>query len=431
MAQDRSSAASVALYNVKIQAFPVNLHVRPPDHLPEGVLDRLQDACDGIHAHALPLKTLTYNDMTTIAVDLDPDRLMAACQDKGELEALRAEHGYQPVGARFLFLQNGSIVAIFAMSIPEAVTQEPAEELLERGTAFFRGTKPVGRLLHRILIRMEDLGIVEVPAPVRYDILEAVDEKRFCEEMEWRAWASNSHIALGPDADRIRWPHSVSRGGGVQVSEEQPRVATIGNNYLGWSCVEPLPEHPLDRIQALVEPIGFLLCQRSLSSSALRNMRTLSEKFAYGRDLPMSVDRLHRYVALVRTNLMAFQVYEESSDKTSRAIYNFMYDHLGMPRVMERLDQALETISTSISGLEVAYEERFQRRISLTAVVFTGLTFVSVITGVASFIDYQHRLFDLPDRAGLVAVGIGLSLLGVGLLGWALRLGRPFRTTQR
>ena len=196
-------------------------------------------------------------------------------------------------------------------------------------------------------------------------------------------------------------------------------MKTIDNNYLGWLYTCQDNQASLDEVYALLEPIGFIMSQRSICSSGLHNMRTIASRFAYDQPMHIPVDDLRRYVALVRTNLMSCQIYEESSEKGARQVYTFMMEQqLNMPHQTGRLEQAMDAVSASITGMEAVHDERFQRRVSLAVMIFTCLTIVSVAADVSGFVDIRNTLLSISDRVQIVLASFGLSLAMVlGLWG--------------
>ena len=409
------------LFDVHVKAFPLNLQTQPANW---------SEAADAELSNALPVpgivfrqayfESLVYNETPTFVADIPEQGMRDNCETS-TIAAIESEYGYSVAGARFYFTHTGCVIAMFALKAPDDVLEVSGEELRNRGVTYFRSTCPMAGLLYDIIEVMFDAKLLTSTTPATYDLFEQRDKETFMEEMEWRAWSSSSHIALGPDVSSLTWPTVSGYEGTAWIRNDNPSVSPIDNNYLGWKYVCENAETTLSDIFALLEPIGFTMSQRSICSSGLHNMRTIANRFAYDQPMQMPVDDLRRYVALVRTNLMSCQTYEESSEKGARQVYSFMMTELNMSEQTRRLEQAMDAVSASITGMEAAHEERFQRRVSLAVIVFTCLTIISVAADVSAFVDMRANILSVSDRIKIVLVSLGISLVTVlglwGILG--------------
>lgn len=423
----RVASGGVTFLDVHVRGFPMNAQLQTAQW--EDIsLSRVADSLEGITLSWQNFRTLGYNDTPTIMADVTARRFAEAC-DSSALDDLSRQHGYSPAGARIIFNHTGCVMAMYALEIPSSAVDCDGAVLLQRGQTYFRAGCPAASIVYTISRALVDAGILAMPASAPYDFIDKnPDCQRFVNEMEWRAWASSSHLAIGAGASSYRW-HMSSTYPYTEVPRTgNPRVATIDRNYLGWTYETDSAHSPVEIAFDMLEPVAFIMARRSICASAFHNMRMISTRFAYEQPIAMSADDLRRYIALVRTNLMACQIYEESSDKGPRQVYEFMNDHLGMDHQISRLEQAMDALTTSISGMEIAHEERFQRRISFVAVIFTCLTFVSVVAAVSGFVDAENTLFDLGFRAFLVAASLALSGAFVALLWWVLGQRNPFTT---
>lgn len=147
---------------------------------------------------------------------------------------------------------------------------------------------------------------------------------------------------------------------------------------------------------AIITDLDAYLYQLTLESTTDRSLSMAQEAIVQIQKVEMAIDILtHESLP----NNFADQGHE-------LAVYGAMYDSWGTSRFIESIKGKFEHLSVRQAGFSAISSNRGQSRMNIVMLVFTVLTFASVIADVVSAVDNNGTMLDSRARLFLIVFGV-------------------------
>lgn len=405
-------------YHVQVKVYPANLKVR---FLPEE--DQPFDFRFNSHDHKLlftnsPLSTLIYNTESSLrtcfsGTPLSQEMDWSLSASNNDLADYLADYCHHKTFFSILENQCIACVHIFRINMPEKSLDPYVATRI--GAHIFNVTKPVNRLVYYLIKELEEADLAYTNRIAPFDCLNELSENIFVERAEWAAWASTSFFEVGPDTEKTHDFIVTAENGQVSsqfISGMCGTMQPILANYYAWKLKSTRGSNDdASLITDSLEPIIFALSERSITASACRNIKNTLEEVVDFRKINMNASDLRRYIANLRVSIYNTEIYNESSDKYSRKIYNFSRNQIGLPVAREHLETSILTAGQIIDGLQSEHEEKLQKNLNLFVLILTSFASISVLADAVGLIDFgASKMFNVEHRITMLLVAVFVSI---------------------
>ena len=404
-------------YFAHVKSFPINIDFN--DTMASGDTGAVYTAYGRLAGHEAPiavafllrpLASFIYNERYALEAVIDLGERSGSCCDHLTLR----------------FLPLGCLVASFVHRIPADQGLEDVEQLKAVGLNCYEKDLALSGLIFDLIADLSHRGVIRHCPSLPYDMLDPHDfwqrepsREQFCSEMAWRAWSSGNFVAIGP-CDEWPWPREADyRPAPVQQSPNG-RFAVLFTNYFGW-CLEQARAVSDDTaaIADELEPVMYMISRRSQCASGLRNIQDLSRAFVWERHKGLTITDMRRYVSATRLAMLAPREYEESTDKSLRAIYHAACRDLTIDTHVAEVSACINMLAEDVRGLQAERDEAESRMLNRIAFCLTCVFGLSAVNDLSRFIGFENTLLTPWARIGLLA---GVLTLVVSLL-WRLMRG--------
>ncbi|RJS93616.1 hypothetical protein [Salinisphaera sp. Q1T1-3] len=424
-----SAESTTREYFVDIKSFPINVDLAQVDIAARyPVTARLrQDDGDPVDADF----TVEFALRRLASFVYNPRQVLEGTIDMRAIDGLHCDY----ITLRFLPL--GCLAVSFAHRLVAPTDRRNVASLRDRGHACYRHNLSFNGLIYDLVAGLSANGIIAHCPSLPYDILDpeafwqhAPTREQFSTEMAWRAWSSGNFVAIG-DRPTGDWPQDAGYAGQTALASPNGRFVMLFNNYFGWHLKQTNQTGALAddaaRIADETEPVMYMISRRSQCASGMRNIQELSRAFVWDREQGLRIGEMRRYVSATRLAMLAPREYEESTDKSSRAIYQTVCRDLAIDARVAEFSESINMLAEDVRGLQSERDESESRTLNRIAFCLTCVFGLSAVNDIAHFIAFEDTLLSPWSRLGL------LSLAFVGLCGflWWLIGGARYRRLKR
>jgi len=254
------------------------------------------------------------------------------------------------------------------------------------------------------------LGLAEHSSVMKYDLLNEVTDDQFKEEMAWRAWSSLQCISFNGETDRNPWP-SLRGLSDEKIDLSDGSIKLVAENLFGWW----MPNSPVSAHSILgkLEPISYMMAKQSIIAGAVNNLKQVTQQFVLDSESLLRSEDIRKYDALIRHNIIKVDEYKSSTEKESRSIFRWACERNEISQSLDDLQAAHEPVTIAIENMDRETDQRVARRISAVILIFTSMTFLSVVADVVGLLDHRNQIFLFEERFTIFGGALALTAIAV------------------
>jgi len=322
-------------YFTRIKSFPINIDLRDID----------LDHSESIHYKASGQLSCAAGDPTDrqFVVDFafkrlssfvyNPRYALEGTIDLRDIDELSCDH------LTLRFLPVGCLIASFVHRLPETAHTQDTVSLRLHGQNCYDSDLGLSGLVFDLIANLSQLGAISHCQSLPYDMLDEKEfwqrkptRRHFCDEMAWRAWACGNFVTLGAE-ENAYWQRDDAYRTRASLPSPHGHFEILFNNYFGWRLRSSTTANlagDANLIAHELEPVMYMISRRSQCASGLRNVQDLSRAFVWDHHSGLKITEMRRYVSATRLAMLSPREYEESTDKSCRAIYNIACEDLAV-----------------------------------------------------------------------------------------------------
>lgn len=380
---------------VHMRAFPFNLFMK--NDKDEGEV-KLGDW----NAERKRLETFIFNDVICFQIGFNPNEYETICPSRNIHQSIS---GYvRHVFQCFRLLETGTVVSFAIYQILDSSILTDSKVLI--GSELFRLSNEDTLVAKKFADRLVRYGHAKHCSVMKYDLLEDVSDDEFKEQMSWRAWGTTQYFSFSSDLNENPWPQAKSADK-VDLELAYGSIRLIAENRFGWWL--PNEETNINSLLFHLEPITYMLAKRSIIAGGVNNLREIARYYVSESRTQLSPEILRQYDALIRLNIINVDDYTASTEKESRRVYRWAHEQNQLPQVMDDASSAHAPVAIALESMDREKEEQANRRVGIVLLVFTSLTFLSVVADIVGLLDYRQTMFLFEERFTIFASALALT----------------------
>jgi hypothetical protein len=142
----------------------------------------------------------------------------------------------------------------------------------------------------------------------------------------------------------------------------------------------------------------------------VNNLRDIARYYVSESRTQLAPEVLRQYNALIRLNIINVDDYTASTEKESRRVYRWAHEKNQLPQVLEDASSAHAPVAIALESMDREREEKANKRVGIVLLVFTSLTFLSVVADIVGLLDYRKTMFLFEERFTIFASALVLTL---------------------
>jgi len=374
---------------VHMRAFPLNLFINDDK-------DESDISLGDWNAQKKRLETFVFNDVFCYQIEFDSTEYQKLCPSRYVDQSVSGylRHTVQC----FRLLETGTVVSFAIYEIIDSASHTNGKALI--GSELFRLSNEDTLVAKKFADSLVRHGHAKHCPVMKYDLMHEVSDDEFKEQMSWRAWGTTQYFSFTSDLSENPWPQ-VKGVDEADLELTYGSIRLIAENRFGWWIIND--KKNANSILFHLEPMTYMLAKRSIIAGGVNNLREIARYYVSESRTHLSPEVLRQYDALIRLNIINVDDYTASTEKESRRVYRWAHKQNQIPEVLDDASSAHAPVAIALESMDREREERANRRVGIVLLVFTSLTFLSVVADIVGLIDYRQTMFLFEERFTIFA----------------------------
>lgn len=354
------------------------------------------------------LSTFIFNDVIYFESNISPEQKEKSPHTKN----ISSHHSQyiQPLIFNLRALEVGVVVLHSFYEVTRDHSIFDADLIQEIDSQIFSCSNHDSLLVKEFSDSLVRLGVAAHSSVMKYDLLIDVPDEQFKKEMAWRAWSSLQCISFDNDVDQTPWP-SLSGLRDDELIFCNGSIKVIAENLFGWWT--PNSSQSVPSILRQLEPISYMVAKQSIVAGAVNNLKQVTQQFVLESEALLNPEDIRKYDALVRHNIIKVDEYKSSTEKLGRSIFRWACERNEISQSLDDLKAAHEPVAIAIENMDREADQRVARRISAVILIFTSMTFLSVVADVVGLLDHRNQIFLFEERFTIFGGALALTVVAV------------------